>query len=135
MSSPSRSIIPEPLRRLPWQVLGALGLLTLFGSAVLYSAAGGRLGPWALIHFIHFVVFAGLAIVVSRLSRDRLRQAAYPAYTALVVMLVLVEAVGKIGGGSQRWLNIGFMNLQPSELMKPAIVLVMAHFYANLPPR
>jgi rod shape determining protein RodA len=40
-------------------VLGALGLLTLFGSAVLYSAAGGRLGPWALIHFIHFVVFPG----------------------------------------------------------------------------
>ncbi|WP_068081844.1 rod shape-determining protein RodA [Novosphingobium rosa] len=134
MSSSSRSIIPEPLRRLPWAVLSALGALTIFGSTVLYSAAGGRLGPWALIHFIHFVVFAGLAILVSRLSRDRLRQAAYPVYTLLVVLLVMVEAVGKIGGGSQRWLNIGFMNLQPSELMKPAIVLVMAHFYANLPP-
>lgn len=134
MSSSSRSIIPDPLRRLPWQVLGALGALTIFGSTVLYSAAGGKLMPWALIHFVHFVVFTALAIVVSRLSRDRMRQAAYPIYVVLVVLLVLVEAVGKIGGGSQRWLNIGFMNLQPSELMKPAIVLVMAHFYANLPP-
>mgnify|MGYP003365179691 CR=1 FL=1 len=132
--SSSTSIIPEPLRRLPWRILGSLGLLTLFGSAVLYSAAGGKLMPWALVHMVHFAIFLALAIVVSRIPRERFRQAAFPLYGVLVGLLVLVEAVGKIGGGSQRWLNIGFMNLQPSELMKPVIVLVMAHFYANLPP-
>jgi rod shape determining protein RodA len=46
---------------------------------------------------------------------------------------VLVEAIGAVGGGSQRWLNLGFMSLQPSELMKPAIVLVLARFYETLP--
>jgi hypothetical protein len=55
--SSSTSIIPEPLRRLPWRILGSLGLLTLFGSAVLYSAAGGKLFPWALIHMVHFAIF------------------------------------------------------------------------------
>jgi rod shape determining protein RodA len=134
MNLTSRSIIPEPLRQLPWGVLAPLGLLTLFGSAVLYSAAGGKMMPWALVHMVHFALFLGLAIAVSRLPRERFRQAAYPFYGVLVVLLVLVEAVGKIGGGSQRWLNIGFMNLQPSELMKPVIVLVLAHFFANLPP-
>ena len=134
MTPHSRSIIPEPLRRLPWRVLGPLTALVLFGSTVLYSAAGGHMWPWAIMHIAHFVIFLGLAIVVSRLSRAAFEKAAYPIYAVLVVLLVLVEAVGKIGGGSQRWLNIGFMNLQPSELMKPAIVLVLAYFYANLPP-
>lgn len=130
----STSIIPEPLRQLPWRVLGPLTALVTFGSTVLYSAAGGKMSPWALVHMVHYALFLMLAIAVSRVSRDRFRQVAFPLYALLVVLLVLVEAVGKIGGGSQRWLNIGFMNLQPSELMKPAIVLVMAHFYANLPP-
>jgi cell division protein FtsW (lipid II flippase) len=49
------------------------------------------------------------------------------------VLLVLVELIGGIGGGSQRWLNLGFMTLQPSELMKPGIVLVLSWFYSVLP--
>lgn len=133
-SAMNRSIVPDPLRHLPWGVLGPLTLLVLFGSAVLYSAAGGRMWPWAGIHIVHFLIFLGVAVVVSRLPRHGFKQAAYPIYGTLVVLLVLVEAVGKIGGGSQRWLNLGFMTLQPSELMKPAIVLVLAEFYDSLPP-
>ena len=129
----SNSIIPDPIRRLPWQVLGPLSLLVLFGATVLYSAGGGKMWPWAGMHIVHFVVFLGLAIFVSYLPRDLFKRAAYPAYGILVVLLVLVEAVGRIGGGSQRWLNLGFMTLQPSELMKPVIVLVLAQFYDNLP--
>ena len=130
----SRSVIPEPLRRLPWGVLVPLTALVLFGSTVLYSAAGQHLWPWAAMHVIHYLVFLVVAIGVSRLSRETYMRAAYPFYGLLVVLLVLVEAVGRIGGGSQRWLNLGFMTLQPSELMKPVIVLVLARFYGSLPP-
>src|SRR3546814_6230944 len=42
--------------------------------------------------------------------------------------------LGFVGGGSQRWLNLGFINIQPSELMKVAIVVALARFYAQLPP-
>jgi len=115
-------------------VLLPLAALNTFGSAVLYSAAGGRMWPWAGMHMLHFAVFLALAMAVSRVPRHLFTQAAFPAYAALIVLLVLVEAVGRIGGGSQRWLNLGFMTLQPSETMKPVIVLVLAHFYANLPP-
>ena len=130
----SRSIIPDPLRLLPWNVLGPLTLLVLFGCTVLYSAAGGHFWPWATMHLVHYLVFLTMAMVVSRLPRHLFEQSAYPLYGILLVLLVLVEAVGKIGGGSQRWLNLGFMTLQPSETMKPVIVLVLARFYATLPP-
>ncbi len=127
-------IIPEAISREPWHVLVPLFLLNTFGSVVLYSAAGGHLQPWALLHEIHFAVFLVMAFVISRFPRDFFKQAAFPTYGTLVVLLVLVEVLGKVSGGSQRWLNLGFMQLQPSELMKPAIVLALAKFYDGLPP-
>ena len=130
----SRSVIPDPVARLPWIVILPLTALVLFGSTVLYSAAGGHLRPWALTHFVRFLVFLIMAVVLSRVPRDYFKLAAYPLYGAVVLLLVLVELIGGIGGGSQRWLNLGFMTLQPSELMKPIIVLVLARFFDNLPP-
>ncbi|MBW8785784.1 MAG: FtsW/RodA/SpoVE family cell cycle protein, partial [Novosphingobium sp.] len=129
-----RSIIPEPLARQPWGVLLPLTALALFGATVLYSAAGGSLRPWAAMHFLRFLAFLAMAMMLARVRRDRFKQVAYPLYGGLMVLLVLVEAIGRIGGGSQRWLNLGFITLQPSELMKPAIVLVLARFYDALPP-
>ena len=130
----SRELIPAPLARLPWRVLGPLTALVMFGATVLYSAAGGKVWPWAVMHVLHFVIFLGLAMLISYQPRERFKQVAYPLYIGLIVLLVMVEAVGRIGGGSQRWLNLGFMTLQPSETMKPAIVLVLAQFYDSLPP-
>jgi rod shape determining protein RodA len=129
-----RSIVPEPLTRLPWQLILPLSALVLFGASVLYSAAGGNLQPWAISHLIRFAVFLTMALVMARFPRDWFKMAAYPIYGAVLVLLILVELIGGIGGGSQRWLNLGFMTLQPSELMKPAIVLVLARFYDTLPP-
>ncbi|MCJ2177433.1 rod shape-determining protein RodA [Novosphingobium album (ex Hu et al. 2023)] len=130
----SRSIIPEVVAAQPWQMLIPLFGLISLGAAVLYSAAGGHLHPYALSHVIRFGVFLVMAIVISRMSRNFFRMAAYPIYGGIVALLVLVELIGAVGGGSQRWLNLGFMTLQPSELMKPAIVLVLARFYETLPP-
>ncbi len=127
-------IIPEAIAREPWEVLIPLFALNTFGSVVLYSAAGGHLRPWASLHEIHFAVFLVMAFVISRFSRDFFKQAAFPIYGVLVALLILVELLGKVSGGSQRWLNLGFMQLQPSELMKPAIVLVLAKFFDTLPP-
>ncbi len=131
---PRRSIIPAPIASQPWGVIAPLFLLVCLGTAVLYSAAGGSFHPWALSHFLRFFVFLAMAIALSYVPRDMFRRAAYPLYGGILVLLVLVEAVGKVGLGSQRWLNLGFMTLQPSELMKPAIILVLARFYDDLPP-
>ncbi len=130
----SGGLIPEPVARQPWQVFLPLLALVTFGATVLYSAAGGSLRPWALTHFLRFLVFLAMAIVISQVRKETFKQLAYPIYGLILVLLVLVELIGGIGGGSQRWLNLGFMTLQPSELMKPGIVLVLARFYDDLPP-
>lgn len=127
------TIIPDPIARQPWGVLLPLFALVLLGSAVLYSAAGGSMQPYAGSHLLRFAIFLVMALVLSRIPSDVYKLLAYPAYAGTVLLLILVELLGAIGGGSQRWLNLGFMTLQPSELMKPVIVLVLAHFYNTLP--
>jgi rod shape determining protein RodA len=130
----SRSIVPEAIAREPWSVLLPLFALNTFGSVVLYSAAGGNINPWALLHTIHFLMFLAMAFVISRLPREFFKAITYPAYGALVLLLVIVDLFGAVRGGSQRWIDIGFMQLQPSELMKPTIVLALARFFDALPP-
>ena len=127
------SFVPERIAREPWRVIIPLTALVLLGSAVLYSAAGGHFRPWSITHIARFAFFLGAAFVLSRVPRDLFRLVAYPAYIGILLLLILVELLGAVGGGSQRWLNLGFMTLQPSELMKPAIVLVLARFYDDLP--
>ncbi|MHA7818264.1 MAG: rod shape-determining protein RodA [Erythrobacter sp.] len=126
-------IIPDPIARQPWGMLIPLLLLVTFGAAVLYSAAGGAMDPYAASHLVRFAVFMAMAAIIASLPRDFVRVMTYPAYGIVLVMLMAVEAIGFVGGGSQRWLDLGFMVLQPSELMKPVIVVTLAQFYSALP--
>ncbi|MGB5777532.1 MAG: rod shape-determining protein RodA [Allopontixanthobacter sediminis] len=127
------SVIPAPIARQPWEMLIPLFVLVGFGAAVLYSAGGGGMQPFAASHLVRFGVFITMASVMVLFSRDIVQLVTYPAYALVLLLLVAVEAIGGMGGGSQRWLNIGPIVLQPSELMKPVIVLVIARFYSTLP--
>lgn len=89
--------------------------------------------PYASSHLLRFGVALGLAAVIAALPRELVRLMTYPVYLIVLVMLVGVEAIGALRGGSQRWLDLGFMNLQPSELMKPVIVVTLAQYYSSLP--
>ena len=126
-------LVPAPIARMPWGVLLLVTAITGFGLVVLYSAAGGNIRPWALSQGLRFAVFLVGACLLSRLDEKELRAAALPAYVILVVLLFGVEALGAVRGGSRRWLDLKVIRLQPSELMKPAIVLVLAWFYDMLP--
>ncbi len=129
----ARGIVPEPIARLPWEMLIPLVLLTSFGGLVLYSAGGGAMQPYALSHFVRFLVFSVMAAMIAALPRDAVKMLTYPAYSVVLLLLLAVEIVGQVGGGSQRWLEFGPVRIQPSELMKPAVVLAMARFYETLP--
>jgi len=130
----SSAIIPQPLARLPWRLLflvigiGGLGLITL------YSAAGGSMTPWALKQAGVFLVFLSVAVGMSWISESTIKAASFPLYAVVLVMLIAVEMLGFVGKGAQRWLDVGPVRLQPSEFMKPVIVLVLARFYELLPP-
>lgn len=127
------SLVPAPLARLPWGMLLVVSVIASFGMVVLYSAAGGALRPWALAHGIRFVAFLVGAMALSRLDERRLKEAALPTYVLLILLLVGVEGLGAVAGGSRRWLDLKVIRLQPSELMKPALVLALARFYDLMP--
>jgi rod shape determining protein RodA len=127
-------IVPAPVASLPWAVIFVLTCLSLFGTAVLYSAADGSMRPWAWPHLIQFAMFLVLALVVRVVRLETIRALVVPAYVGCLLLLVLVEVIGQVGGGSQRWLSLGPLTLQPSELVKLAIILALARFYEMLPP-
>jgi rod shape determining protein RodA len=129
----SGSVIPKALRQLPWRLLALLIGVAAFGAIVLYSAAGGSVTPWATSHVVRFSIFLIMAMIMARIPETTYARLALPGYFIVLVLLIGVERIGAIGGGSQRWLDLGFIRLQPSELMKLMIVLATARFYAMLP--
>lgn len=130
-------ILNAPWRRelasLPWRLLLVVCGIAGFGLVVLYSAAGGSVNPWALKQGVRFVVLLGVALALAMAPPERWLQLAWPVYGTVLVALLGVELAGQVRGGSQRWLDLGIIQLQPSELMKLAIVLVLARFFHHIP--
>ncbi|MGN6817391.1 MAG: rod shape-determining protein RodA [Sphingomonas sp.] len=133
-SSANLGFVPEPLAQLPWKVILLVLAIGCFDLLVLYSAAGGHVRPWALSQGIRFFVLLGGAMVLSRVRESTWSSISLPVYGVIIAMLIGVEVLGKVAGGGQRWLELGIIRLQPSELMKPFIVLACARFYEMLPP-
>ncbi|MBZ6379165.1 rod shape-determining protein RodA [Pacificimonas flava] len=130
MAGPS---LPDRLNRIPVPTLLSVLGLGGFSILVLYSAAGGDISPWAINQGIRFAALLGMMLVLTQVSITLWLRSAYWFYGICLVLLIAVEIVGQMGGGSQRWLNLGVINLQPSELMKIAIVLALARYYHFLP--
>ena len=130
----SSTIIPQPLAKLPWRLIFLVLAIVCIGLLTLYSAAGGSVHPWALKQAMVVLIFLAIALSMSWLKEPTIKSAAFPLYAGVFVLLVLVEMLGFVSKGAQRWLELGPIKLQPSEFMKPAIVLVLARFYDLLPP-
>jgi rod shape determining protein RodA len=127
--------LPRPVAELPWRVLWIVIALAAIGLLGLYSAAGGSIQPWAFNHALRVVMFTGLAIGLSYMRPKTFEELVYVGYGGGLFLLIVVLVFGVIGGGARSWLELGFLRLQPSELMKPILVLVLAHYYAMVPPR
>ncbi len=130
----SSAIIPQPLARLPWRLIFMIVGIAGIGFLTQYSAAGGSVRPWAMKQGITVLFFLSVAVGMSTIRENTIKQLAFPVFAAILIMLIIVEAVGFVGKGAQRWIDLGFIRLQPSEFMKPAIVIVLARFYELLPP-
>jgi len=122
------------LLRLNWPLALLTVATALVGVLMLYSVAGGSWRPWAAQQGVRFGVgFIGMMIVA--LIDIRLwRLLAPAAYLFAMALLVAVEVVGVTGMGAQRWIAVGPLQLQPSEVMKIALVMALAGYYAWLPP-
>lgn len=104
-------------------------VLAMFGFVVLYSAANGHWSPWALNQLIRFGMGFGLMIVLALMDIRIFMRYAYILYFITLIMLIAVEIGGHIGMGAQRWINLGIIKIQPSELMKISLVLALARYF------
>jgi rod shape determining protein RodA len=122
------------LLRLDWPVLLLVMAAASIGFLMLYSVAGGSAEPWASRQMTRFGIgLIGLMTVA--LIDIRLWQRLTPLiYLGALGLLVAVEFIGTVGMGAQRWINLGFMQLQPSEVMKVALVMALAAYFARVPP-
>lgn len=113
-------------------VLGVMVAIVFIGLVTLFSAANGSIHPWVFKQFLRFLLgMAFFGIIVASDSRWW-SQHAYSIYTAVLIMLVLVELMGFVGMGAQRWLDLYLFNLQPSELMRIALILALARYFSFL---
>jgi rod shape determining protein RodA len=99
------------------------------GYAALFSAAGGAPEPYASRHLLRFAAGLVLMIGIALVDIRFIAKLAWPSYLAALVLLVLVMRIGHTGKGAQRWIELGGLQLQPSELMKIALVLALASWF------
>jgi len=104
-------------------------ILAFIGVITLYSAANGSWKPWAINQLIRFFMGFGLMIVLALMDIRLFMRYAYILYFLTLILLIVVEVTGHIGMGAQRWINLGFFKLQPSELMKISLVLALARYF------
>lgn len=104
-------------------------LMAMIGVVMLYSAANGSWSPWALNHLIRFGIGFVVMLVLAMVDLKYFLRYAYVFYFIVLLMLIYVEILGFVGMGAQRWINLGVINVQPSELMKIALVLVLARYF------
>jgi rod shape determining protein RodA len=119
----------EKLRQIRWLFVALVCAVGGIGTAMLYSAADGALMPWAAPHAARFALALGMMLAVALTDIRIWLRYAYAIYAVVAILLAIVDIAGVIGMGAQRWIDLGVINLQPSELMKFALVLALARYF------
>jgi rod shape determining protein RodA len=130
------STVPTGFRKiffLNWPLLLLLTAASSVGFIMLYSVAGGSLTPWAKSQMTRFGMGMSAMVIIAMIPIWLWRNLSLLAYLFSLALLVLVEVMGSVGMGAQRWIEIGSFRLQPSELTKIALVMVLAAYYDWLP--
>lgn len=124
--------VPTGLRKvlyLNWALVVLLVAVSSVGFLMLYSVAGGSLQPWALPQIQRFVLGLCVMFIFAFVPIWFWRNISGVAYLVSLLLLVVVDVAGSVGMGAQRWIDLGFMRLQPSELAKITLVMLLASYY------
>ena len=130
--NPPEFTITQKLLNIHWFLVFLICLTSAIGIALLYSAAHGSFQPWASRQLVRFGVGMMVMLAVSLVDLRIWLRFSYTFYIISLVLLALVELMGFVGMGAQRWLDLGYFNLQPSELMKITLVLALARYFHGL---
>ena len=128
--------VPTGMRKilyLNWPLTILIISAASFGFLMLYSVAGGSLRPWAEPQMKRFALGFFIMLVIAMTPIWAWRNLSFVGYALSLILLLLVELFGVKGMGAQRWIDLGFMRLQPSELAKITLVMALAGYYDMLP--
>ncbi len=120
----------ERLGRFSWGMFVPMCMVLTISIVVLYSAGGGNWRPFALSQLMKIILGLGVFFIAAFSNIKTWVKSAYLIYAIALIMIVMVTFVGHTGMGAQRWLNLGFIHIQPSELIKIALVLALARYFA-----
>jgi rod shape determining protein RodA len=112
-----------------WALVVLLVAIASVGFLMLYSVAGGRLSVWAEPQMKRFLLGLGVMFFVAFVPIWFWRNMAGLAYGGSILLLLMVEFFGSVGMGAQRWIELGPLRLQPSELSKVTLVMLLAAYY------
>lgn len=119
------------LKLIPISLALLVLIVSLFGIVILYSAGGMNMEPWAWKQTIHLIEFSLVALIIILIDPQIIHRYAYVIYIVVVISLIMVELFGYTAMGATRWIQLGPVRLQPSEVMKIAIVLMLARYYSD----
>ncbi len=122
----------QRIRAVSWGLVLLICMAACFGIAVLYSAADGNMEPWAAKQTMRFVITLILMVGAALIDIRLWFGAAYWVYTIALALVIAVDLRGFVGMGAQRWIDLGVIQLQPSELMNVAVVLALARYFHSL---
>lgn len=131
-------VVPTGIRKvfyLNWALVLLLTAVASIGFLMLYSVAGGRLDRWAEPQMIRFGMGLVAMFIVAMVPIWFWRNVSVLAYAGSLLLLLAVELFGTVGMGAQRWIDLGFMRLQPSEVSKITLVMMLAAYYDWLDPK
>jgi len=123
---------PEKIRSISWGLVLLVFIAAAIGIAVLFSAADGAMQPWAATQTIRFAIALVPMLGAALLSIQIWFRAAYWTYAIALALVVAVDLRGFIGMGARRWIDLGVIQLQPSELMNVALVMALARYFHTL---
>jgi rod shape determining protein RodA len=123
----------DRVRGINWGLIGLLCMLACVGFAMLYSAANGSWQPWASKQIARFAVAFIPMIAAALIDIRYWFRVSYWLYALALALVVAVDMRGVIGMGAQRWIDLGVIQLQPSELMKIALIVALARYFHCLP--
>ncbi|QIE54297.1 rod shape-determining protein RodA [Pikeienuella piscinae] len=119
--------------RFNWALALLIVAVASVGFLMLFSVANGSLDPWARPQMIRFGLGFAAMFMMAMIDIRFWRAVAPVIYGGALALLTAVEVIGVIGKGAQRWIDLGVITVQPSEVMKVALVLALAAYYAWLP--
>lgn len=130
---PGNLTLPRKLLVVNWGLVFLLCLVGAISIAMLYSAANGHMRPWATRQLLHFAEGFAILFAVALTDLRFWLKYAYVIYLISLLLLVLGDISGTIGLGAKRWIALGPVQLEPSEVAKVALVLALARYFNGLP--